>query len=132
MFQNVRQQGTVCAILTQRLRGGPYWSEKGADEKVPRPTSAARRPSGMSSGEGLMLRVAWAVWNTGIPAAKVDFGAMLDTLDSRNLAMIGNLLVALSASGSQAIDAWIRQYDERSARRSHPQDPRARRAVTDS
>ena len=120
MFQNVRQQGTVCAILTQRLRGGPYWSEKGdaekvpiESEKVPRPTSAARRPSGMSSGETLMLRVAWAVWNTGIPAAKVDFGAMLETLDNRNLAMIGNLLVALSASGSQAIDAWIRQYDER-------------------
>lgn len=114
MFQNVRQQGTVCAVLTQRLRGGPFWSAKGDAEYVPRPTKAARTAlkSGMSTGEILMLRVAWAVWNSGIPNAKVDFGAMLDTLDHRNLAMIGNLLVALSAHGSRAIDAWIRQYNE--------------------
>jgi len=116
VFKNVRQQGTVCAVLTQRLpqSGGPYWSAKGDPEFVPRPTQRARAAlkSGMSHGEKLLLRATWAVWNSGIPNAKVDFGAMLDTLDNRNLAMIGNLLVALSAPGSSAIDAWIRQYDE--------------------
>lgn len=113
MFKNVRQQGTVCAILTKRLRGSPYWTEKGDAEKVPRPTAAARSAlkSGMSDGEVFMLRIAWAIWSCGdIPATKLDLGRLIFTLDSRNLAMVGNLLVALSARGSHAIDEWIRQY----------------------
>ena len=116
MFQNVRQQGTVCAVLTQRLPRGPFWSAKGDSEGVPRPTERARKAlrDGMSDGEIFMLRVAWAIWTGGgVPSCKLDLGALIFTLDNRNLAMVGNLFVALSAPGSQAIERWIRQYDER-------------------
>ncbi len=63
----------------------------------------------MSSGEGKMVRVAWAIWNG---RGAVTLPELLHTLDSHNLLKLGTLLIAMSG-GSSALDTWIRDWAER-------------------
>lgn len=108
-FRSTKQQGEVCAVLTARLRGGPYWAHEG--DEVLRPTKAAcSKRLSLSHGELIMLRVAWAVWNGDL---RVKLGEMLNTLDGRNLRMVGSLLVALgSEQGGRTIDVWLREWTD--------------------
>lgn len=112
MFRNDVQRGETCRLLVARLPGGPdRWF---APDKagVLRPTEAAwraaRRGSPMSHGELLMLRAAIDVWNG---SGGLKLAEAIDTLDARNLGMIGELLACMNGLGAaQRIDTWIAKW----------------------
>jgi ATPase subunit of ABC transporter with duplicated ATPase domains len=59
----------------------------------------------LSHGEKVMLFIAWALWNG---EGNVTLDEVLNTLDGRNLELVGGLLVAL-AGGSTALEGWLQE-----------------------
>lgn len=131
-FRNDVQRGLACAVLTQGVPRGPYWSPDSTG--TPRPTDAAcrvlvavlvergrdrveledafgvsaeeRHP--LSSSERTLVLLAWDLWATGHDAVR---GAdLLYSLDRANLTMVAGLLAAIAAPGAHELDAWISNH----------------------
>ena len=73
----------------------------------------------MSSGERIVLFVAWSVWNG---EGNATIGDVIHRLDEHNLRAIGTLMLAMATDSSSAIDRWLddinRAGDKRRRRRS--------------
>jgi hypothetical protein len=68
----------------------------------------------LSSGERMVILIAWSLWNG---QGHVTVADALHRLDGMSLAMLGKLMIA-GARGSEAIDAWLTETEE-SLRRGH-------------
>jgi hypothetical protein len=75
---------------------------------------AERDGAFLSSGERLVLLVAWSLWNG---CSHVTVGEVFFNLDSTSLAMLGKLMIA-GARGSEAIDEWLAEAEKVSQRRN--------------
>ena len=62
----------------------------------------------LSSGERVVLMVAWAFWNSAQQATLAD---IVYLLDPGNLRAVATLMLAL-ARGGPAIDQWIAAMDD--------------------
>jgi len=61
-----------------------------------------------STGETIMLELAFAVWNGQSMDASLSFGDLF-RLDSVNLRAVGEMLAA-AAAGAGDLDAWCRDW----------------------
>jgi len=59
----------------------------------------------LSTGERILLGVAWTVWSGGETDIPVPFSDVFYRMDDRLLKAVGSLLVA-SAEGSDALTEW--------------------------
>jgi hypothetical protein len=101
MFENDGQRCEAILVLLASLRLERLWTMKG-------PTDEAcelleQRGGYLSSGERLLLFVAFDMWNGD---GHADFGRLLYSLDGERQTMVGLFLIAM-AQGSHAIDQWI-------------------------
>ena len=102
MFQTETQTHAAIGSLLTTIPGlGRYWTATGPTEEAARVMEG--RGEALSSGEELLLRVAFDLWNG---RGGADFGRMFGTLGNEPLAALGSLLVAVT-QGPEAIDAWI-------------------------
>lgn len=101
MFRDDKQAARAIRALLRRVRLGRLWSDGG-------PTDEALRiyegRSGCSSGEIVMVQVAFALW--GSHNSKLSFARMIDVLDGDNLKAVVELVLARE-DGSDAVDGWI-------------------------
>jgi hypothetical protein len=67
----------------------------------------------LSSGERLLLLVAWSLWSA---CNHVTVGEVFYNLDSRSLTMLGKLMIA-AGRGAEAIEAWLAETEEVMQRR---------------
>ena len=104
MFRSEAQQCQAIRILLASLRLEHLWTEKG-------PTRQAcdwLEGSPLSSGEQILLRCAFDLWNG---AGKVElYRDLLGTLDTERLERVLTLAMAAN-SGGLAVDKWIIQYN---------------------
>lgn len=110
MFRSEAQQARACRALCERARLGGMWSASGPTEEAIALFEAGGGP--LSSGERVVLHVAWAFWNG---AEKATLADVIHRLDGRNLHAISTLMLAL-AHGSEHVEAWIEEM-ERAIRR---------------
>jgi hypothetical protein len=99
MFKTEKQQCEAIRCLLASLNLHRFWTLKG-------PTRQAcdyLEGSPLSSGEQVMLRVAFDFWNG---AGKVTLYRDLGTLDSTRLFKVATLMLAANAGGD-AVDKWI-------------------------
>lgn len=112
MFQNDHQRAVVCAALTKTIppaySKGPWWITEGN----PRPSDRAitaiellEDGSGLpiSTGEKILLRTAWDIWNG---RGMAPLGDVIARLSPNHIGRIGRLIVAIAA-GPLAIDLWL-------------------------
>ena len=113
MFRDDRQIGEVARALLARVNHPEWWAPGG-----PTPEACALVEAGagkQSAGERALLHLAFTLWN-GWKGGRMR---ELLSLDSGNLAAVGDLLTAMSL-GPEAVDAWLdEQRDERDAAVSH-------------
>jgi len=86
------------------------WTAEGPTDEAIALFEAGGGP--LSSGERIMLMVAWAFWNGAEQSKLAD---VIHRLDETNLHAISTLMLAL-AHGAEHVDAWITEM-ERAARR---------------
>ncbi len=110
MFRSEAQQARACRALCARARLGAMWTASRPTEEPIALYEAGGGP--LSSGERIMLLVAWAFWNG---AEKATLADVVNRLDERNLHAISTLMLAL-AHGAEHVDAWIEEM-ERGERR---------------
>lgn len=101
------QRAAVCSTLLALVGLGGLWRH---DFGYPGPTRRAHAlleagGAPLSSGERVMLRLAWDVWNG---AGRAVLGETLAVLSPRLLEKVGRLLMAC-AQGPDQIDAWIQE-----------------------
>ena len=113
MFSSESQLSRVCRAFCARGRLTGLWTDEG-------PTTLARdlaeRGGGpLSSGERLLLLVAWSVWSA---CSHVTVGEVLYNLDSTSLTMLGKLMIAAGQGGGEAIDAWLAEAEKVLGRRN--------------
>ena len=111
MFSSDEQFARVCRAICSRARLAELWTSEGPTAQA----SALLEHDGgpLSSGERMVLLVAWSIWNG---SGHVTIGDVLHQLDSISLAMLGKLMLA-AAQGSGAIEAWIVEAEELTRRR---------------
>jgi len=105
VFSSELQRARVCRAFCARARLGDLWTDE-------RPTAEAmalvERDGGpLSSGERLLLLLAWSIWSGDGP---VSVGDALASMDGVSLAMLGKLMTA-AAQGSSAVDAWLTEHE---------------------
>ena len=101
MVRDDKQLAAVCIAVCRRIpEDVELWTLDGPAELAKR----WRKRSPLSSGERVLLLVAWALWNNSTP--RILFADVVHSLSGDNLAFLGGLLVAL-AGGSEAIDGWL-------------------------
>ena len=101
MMRDDRQLAAVCCAVCRRIQKDVVlWTHEGPTELAKR----WKKRSPLSSGERVLLLVAWTLWNNSTP--RIQFSAVIDTLDGDNLVFIGALLVALG-SGMAEVDRWL-------------------------
>lgn len=107
MLRSDGQRAAVCDALVKSLHHkGIRWSADGCT------MSSTARP-GLSSGELVLYRAAWAFWNSFSPNGKRSLmGDVFFRLDGDGQRMIGELLTAY-AEGPYAIDAWLDRHEAR-------------------
>ena len=101
MFNSETQLIRVCQAFCARARLSKLWTDEG-------PTTEAKHLAEcnggfLSSGERLLLLVAWSIWSA---CSHVTVGEVFYNLDSTSLAMLGKLMIA-GSRGADAIDAWL-------------------------
>lgn len=107
MFRNDHQRAKVTmAIVGPYQAIAPLWTTDGPTECC---IDLFEHPDKrvFSSGEGVLFKLAWDVWN-GMGGA--GFSDLLDRLDYASTRRIGALLVAMADGSSTAIDAWLQKY----------------------
>jgi hypothetical protein len=113
MFRDEAQtHRAIRALLDTTPKLERYWTDTGPTEEAAR--VVAQSGAALSSGEWLLLRVAFDLWNG---RGGADFGRVVHTLGSEPLAALGTLLVAVSQPDDPAIDAWIARHERPAARR---------------
>ena len=105
MFSSELQRARVCRAFCARARLAELWTENG-------PTSEARAllendGGALSSGERLVILIAWSLWSG---CNHVGLGDVVCNLDSTSLSMLGKLMVA-GARGSDAVEAWLTEQE---------------------
>lgn len=104
------QRSKVASCLLGLVGRDDLWHAVATLGVDPGPTPLAldfleTRGGPLSSGEAVMLRLAFDAWNGN---GGVSIAEILATLSPRLLAPVGRLLVAYAES-SDAIDAWIEE-----------------------
>lgn len=96
----------VCEQLVRRLRkGDAYWTVNGGS---PACDAVRNGKSPWSSGEQVLVKLAWVLWNGG---AYLELREVVDVLGGPWLRLIGSLLVAMSTEGEDggaAVDRWLK------------------------
>lgn len=105
MFTNDVERAAVCQKLCDSVRLGEMFAADGPTKRA----LAFRKSAPFSSGEKLMLRLAWLLWNDSNPSVGVI--ELVNTLDGPRLRLVGSLLVALASYGSTAIAEWLAAAD---------------------
>lgn len=102
MFRDEKQTHSAIRALLATLPGlGRLWTDTGPTDEAAR-TLEGGGPA-MSTGEALLVRVAFDLWNKG---GNAPLGHVINTLGNAPLAALGGLLVALTQR-PEALDAWI-------------------------
>ena len=113
MFRDEEQTHRAIRTFLDTIPGlGRYWTDTGPTEEAGRVVE--QRGGALSSGEALLVRVAFDLWNG---RGGADFGRVVHTLGSEPLAALGALLKAMSHPDDAAIDQWL-------ARHARPTSPR--------
>lgn len=105
MFRSERQQCLAIRVLLRpifRDRLDGLWTGVG-------PTSVAVKyldGNPLSSGEDIMLRAAFDVWNG---AGKITLWRIMGSLDQNHEERLFSLMIAIG-KGAGAIDDWIEEY----------------------
>lgn len=100
MFKTEKQQCEAIRCLLASLNLHRFWTLKGPTRQA----CVDLEGSPLSSGEQVMLRVAFDFWNG---AGKVMlYRDLMGTLDSTRLFKIATLMLAANAGGD-AVDEWI-------------------------
>lgn len=105
MFRDDRQRARVCAMLLDQTFRKQLWTEEGPTEQA-----IDLREEGcgtLSSGEQVLFRAAWDLWNS---EGELRFADVL-TLDDAKLNALGELLVALARGGGAAAEPGARSVD---------------------
>lgn len=105
LFRNDQQRAAVCETLCAKVGLTSFWTKDGPSEKAKQ--LFRQHGGGMSTGEWIMFRAAWTVWNGD---GKVLLADVIERLDNSNLETIGTLLVALAQGG---IDGWLEEQRRR-------------------
>ena len=106
MFRNDAQRSAAARVLLRSVRQEHLWDE--------RPTPLAlrlfERDGGyLSSGERMMLFIAWEVWDAGASDGKAGVGQCMAKLDYPQLRLLGSFFTAFSG-GAIAIDRWLVEH----------------------
>lgn len=102
MFRTDQQINAACTVLLERAHMRGFWTGASPTEKT---HGFAEKDGGpMSSGERVMLLVAYAMWNgTG----GLELAALMK-LDDENLEAVASLLGAIAdGRNAGAVDEWI-------------------------
>lgn len=111
MFRSEAQTHAAIRTLLETIPGlGRYWTTTGPTEEAARVVEQG--DGGLSSGEALLLRAGFDLWNG---QGRADFGRMFAVLGAAPLAAVGSLLVAVT-EGPEAIDGWIARMVEKPPR----------------
>lgn len=104
MYRNDKQGCVAIRLLLASLGMEGLWTETG-------PTSTAVKyleGSPLSSGEQLLLRAAFDLWNGH---GKVTLWDLMGTLDATRTELLFSLALAVT-NGGHAVDTWIEQRKE--------------------
>ena len=104
-FANDRQIAACCIALCKSVRMEDAWTLDGPTELG---CAINEGKTGHSSGEILIVRVAFGLWNGG---DRATFGRVCNVLDDTRLRMVGSLLVAI-VDGPKAVDAWLSKHGD--------------------
>lgn len=104
MFRNDAQRAYVCMALCECLNKGALWTSEGPTDQA----LAWRESNPLSSGEKVILSIAWACWNDENPGP--TFVELL-RLDPPRMRMVAELLEALPV-GSDAVDSWCERWGD--------------------
>jgi hypothetical protein len=103
MFRDDKQRAAVCNRILELARLPPGWVNGEATKTIVR----WRTSSPHSSGERVMIALAWTVWNGDMIAERrLALAEVIDHLDNERLADVGMLLLAI-AGGAKSIDRWL-------------------------
>lgn len=102
MFRNDAQKCQAILALLQPSGMDQYWTETGPSEIAV--SLLERNGGGHSSGQALMLKVAFDIWNG---EGKATLGDILGKLDEINLGMLSTLMSAANVS-AEDVDRWIK------------------------
>jgi hypothetical protein len=106
VFRDDRQLALVCRALCTRAGVPDAWTPDGP-AGVAFAVQEGRDP--LSSGQRVLVLVAWALWNgTG----DLTIARLLDVLDGEHVRALAGLLVA-RVDGADAVDAWLRDHGPR-------------------
>ena len=112
MFSSETQLSRVCRAFCARGRLTELWTDEGPTVQA---RDLAERGGGpLSSGERLLLLVAWSLWTA---CSHVTVGEVLYNLDSTSLTMLGKLMIAAGQGGGEAIEAWLADAEKMIQRR---------------
>lgn len=103
MFRTEAQRAAVCETLCAWMGKGTMWT---AEDPTPL-ARANRTRCAWSSGERLMLKLAWSFWNDSNKGPRVE--ELLHGLDPKRLTLVGTLLVAMGAPDGVAI--WLDAHE---------------------
>jgi hypothetical protein len=81
------------------------WSSQGPTDEAMALLETDGGP--LSSGERMLLMIAWSIWNG---RGHVTVADVLHRLDGTSLVMLGKLLVA-AGRGGDSIDAWLAETE---------------------
>jgi hypothetical protein len=99
MFRSERQQCDAIRALLSPLGLDYLWTQTGPTPKA----CAWLKSNPLSSGESLLLRSAFDLWNG---AGKVTLWDLQGTLDQSHCLRLFSLILA-AGSGGVAVDKWI-------------------------
>ena len=116
MFSSESQLSRVCRAFCARARLSQLWTEEGPTVRAR--DLVERDGAFLSSGERLLLLVAWSIWSA---CNHVTVGEVFYNLDSTSLAMLGKLMIAAGEGGGAAIDAWLVEAEQVIQRRQSGQ-----------
>ncbi len=109
-MSEAKRLSKVCLALLGRVRLARLWTEKGPTQEARELLDQNGGP--LSSGERVVLLVAWALWNG---AGNLTVAELVERLFGSHLAAIGTLLVSMS-HGRDGIDDWLAvQLEEKGA-----------------
>jgi ABC-type transport system involved in cytochrome bd biosynthesis fused ATPase/permease subunit len=104
MFKDDQQASLCCRALLRRVRLEHLWEEDGPTKRA---VEMIEQGSPLSSGEDLMLRIAFDLWNA---RGNATVGRVCAVLDDDHTEAVCSLLIA-RARGGQAIVNWLARYD---------------------
>ena len=122
IWHNDTERARACRALLVPIRLHHFWDEKGPTKtglayKPPQIAKdcdedrAASEYGVLSSGERIMVKLAWDLWNS---RGGCEFGSILDTLDGTLVATIARFLAAWSMPDHGAMGRFIDEQEAKS------------------